>query len=266
MTVFEWLNNSMVQLRDAGVDSPRRDCLVFIEDLLKKDRAWVLAHHEYQLESRQISKLEELLKRRINREPLAYIRGKAWFYGRFFKVSPDVMIPRPESEAFIDILKEIKPGRIIDVGTGSGCLAVTAKIELPQTEALATDKSKQALKIAQKNAQKHRVQIKFMQGSLLEPLKSSPEAIIANLPYVPEGLVTSPEITKEPALALFSGKEGLNHYRIFWSQIENLSQLPAYVLVESLKNQHKEMRRLAKHAGYKLAKTENLIQLFSKNS
>lgn len=266
MIIREWLHDSMVRLRDAGVDSPRRDCLVLIEDLLKKDRAWVLTHHEHELTNGQITELEDLLKRRIAREPLAYIRGKAWFYGRFFEVSPDVMIPRPESESFIELLKEITSKSIADVGTGSGCLAITAKLELPKTEVTAVDIDKSALKIAKKNAQKHQVKIKFLQGSVLEPLENLPQVIIANLPYVPDEMITSPEITKEPALALFSGKDGLEHYRQFWFQIENLPQFPVYVLVESLKNQHQEMRKLAKHADYKLTKTDNLVQLFSKNS
>jgi release factor glutamine methyltransferase len=266
MTILDWLHDNMVRLQKAGVDSPRRDSLVFLEDTLKKDRAWVLAHPEHDLESQILEKLRNLIERRIRREPLAYIRGKAWFYGRFFNVSPAVMIPRPESESFIEILKKLKPGRIIDIGTGSGCLAITAKLELPEAKVTAVDSSETALKIASLNAKKHSTNIKLLKSDLLEGLTVAEfqpsAAVIANLPYVPEGLITSPEITHEPSEALFSGKDGLDHYRKFWQQIDELPKAPEHVLTESLESQHKELTKLAEKAGYKLQNTQGLIQLY----
>ena len=109
MTIIDWLVPSMKKLAEAGADSPRSDCLVLIEDLLEKDRSWVVSHAEFELPKEQVKKLDAQIKRRIGREPLPYIRGKAWFWGRFFEVNPDVMIPRPESESFIELLKEIEP-------------------------------------------------------------------------------------------------------------------------------------------------------------
>ena len=276
MTIAEWLFESMKKLGEAGVDSPRRDALVLLEDTLGKDRSWVLARPEYNVRGPTSHILEQLVARRIGREPLAYIRGKAWFYGRFFDVTPDVMIPRPESEAFINLLKQILEGRrkkeegsvqIIDIGTGSGCLAITAKLEFANIEVIATDTSRKALEIAKKNAQKHQVDIKFLHGSLLESLPHSsfliPHSVLmANLPYVPEGLITSPEITQEPPEALFSGEDGLNHYRDFWKQVSELSSKPEYILIESLENQHQALVSLAQKAGYGLEKTEVLVQLF----
>ncbi len=252
----------MTKLSKAGVDSPRRDCLVLVEDLLGKDRSWVTAHAESELTKDQSTKLESQLIRRIKREPLAYIRKKAWFYKRFFYVDPNVMIPRPESESFIEILKEIKPSGILDIGTGSGCLAITAKLELPKTKVIASDISEKALKIAAKNAKNHKVEINFKHGSLLENIRMMPETIIANLPYVPDGLVTSPEINYEPKTALFSGKDGLDQYRELWRQIRRGPKKPGYVLVESLDYQHEDMVSLAENSGYRLVKTEILVQLF----
>ncbi|MBI5357350.1 peptide chain release factor N(5)-glutamine methyltransferase [Candidatus Saccharibacteria bacterium] len=257
----------MKKLVAAGVDSPRRDCLVLVEDLLDKDRSWVNAHAEYELNDEQISVLDEQLKRRINREPLAYIRGKAWFYKRFFEVNPDVLIPRPESESFIELLKELDVGTVVDVGTGSGCLAITAKLELPQTQVFATDISSEALKVAQKNALNHKTEINFVQGNFLEPINEldlENYAILANLPYVPNDLVTSPEIKTEPELALFSGTDGLDHYRQFWKQVNELHAKPKYILTESLENQHEQLEKLAKESSYRLLKTDVLVQLFEK--
>lgn len=264
----------MKRLHKAGVDSPRRDSLVLIEDLLDKDRSWVNAHAEFELTKDQIKKLDTQLKRRVGREPLAYIRGKAWFYGRFFEVNPDVMIPRPESESFIEFLKEIKPGKLIDIGTGSGCLAITAKLELPQTEVIAIDNSQNALKIAQKNAKNHTVNINFYKSNMFDPkdmfessgdrTKNETLVVVANLPYVPENLITGPEIEHEPASALFSGKDGFDHYREFFGQVGRLEQKPKFILTESLKDQHKTMAGLAENTGYRLIKTDLLVQLFSR--
>lgn len=266
MTIAEWLVPAMIKLRDAGVDSPRRDCLVLLEDTIQKDRAWVVAHPEYKLNQKVIQKLDELIKRRANREPLAYIRKRAWFYGRFFEVNPNVLIPRPESENFIELLKELRPPAIIDIGTGSGVLAITAKLELPRASVIATDTSSTALAIAQKNAATHKTDIQFVSGSLLDPLSDKQlkdSVIIANLPYVPKNLITSPEITQEPSEALFSGEDGLKHYRKFWQQITGRPEKPSYILIESLESQHPNLEKLALEAGYKLDKTSILIQQFS---
>jgi len=266
MTLNEWLVPAMVKLRDAGVDSPRRDCLVLLEDTIQKDRAWVVAHPEYELDQKVIQTLDKLIARRTNREPLAYIRGRAWFYGRFFKVNPNVLIPRPESENFIELLKDIEPRKIIDIGTGSGALAITAKFELPGSEIIATDTSSAALAIAQKNAANHNTDIQFVSGDLIDALSDEQlkdSVVIANLPYVPGNLITSPEIIQEPPEALFSGEDGLRHYRNFWRQIAERSQKPRYILTESLESQHHTQEKLALEAGYKLNKTDVLIQQFS---
>lgn len=267
MTILDWLLVSMKKLVEAGADSPRRDCLVFIEDLLGKDRSWVNAHAEHELDIEQISVLDGQIKRRINREPLAYIRGKAWFYKRFFEVNPNVLIPRPESESFIELIKEIKPETVVDIGTGSGCLAITTKLELPETQVFATDISEQALKVARKNADNHKVETNFVQGDLIEPIKDlklDNYLILANLPYVPSDLVTSPEIETEPAIALFSGKDGLDHYKNFWGQISELEIKPKFILTESLESQHKKLEELAKNAGYQLQNTDVLVQVFTR--
>lgn len=265
MTIADWLFDTMQKLGGAGVDSPRRDALVLLEDTLGKDRAWVLAHPEFILQGLTLQRVDKLIERRVNREPLAYIREKAWFYGRFFTVSPTVLIPRPESEDFIEILKELQPKTVIDIGTGSGALAITVKLELPETKVIATDIDAEALEIARKNAHAHNVTIEFLQGSLLEPLQGvtlQDYTIIANLPYVPDSLITSPEIKAEPKLALFSGTDGMDHYKKFWVQAKELPSKPTNIVVESLQSQHQTNNKLAKNAGYKLANTTRLIQTF----
>lgn len=266
MTILDWLIKSMRELKEAGVDSPRRDSLVLIEDLLKKDRSWVNAHADFELSAERVKKLDRQINRRTKREPLAYIRGKAWFYGRFFKVNAKVLVPRPETESFIELIKEFKPETIIDVGTGSGCLAITAQLELPESRVTAVDVDDNALGIARENARGHKVNIKFSKGDLLEPVKDlrydGKAAILANLPYVKKGLSTSEELKYEPRNAWFSGDDGLDHYRRFWSQVQTLFQKPDYILVESLEDQHEAIAKLAEEAGYNLFKTDILVQVF----
>lgn len=321
VTILDWLLVSMRKLAEAGVDSPRRDCLVLMEDTISKDRAWIISHPEFELKQEQITALNDLIERRAEREPLAYIRGKVWFYKRFFSVNPGVLIPRPESESFINLLKEIykssaqfhrfdamqgeteahtesykkydegalevstkqransniratgsasrqddAPMNIVDIGTGSGALAITAKLELPSAEVFASDSGAEALLIARKNAAEHNVNVTFKKGSLLEPwvkkVFSKNAAVLANLPYVPVGMITSPEITKEPRAALFSGRDGLYHYREFWQQITDLKVKPEFVFTESLENQHMYLEGMAEKAGYTLQKTEVLVQQY----
>lgn len=271
MKLTDWLFESMEKLGQAGVDSPRRDALVLLEDTLEKDRSWVLAHPEYELSQTVLDTLAGLIRRRASREPLAYIRGKAWFYKRFFEVSPVVMIPRPESESFIDLIKQFNPRTVIDIGTGSGCLAIAAKLEMPQSEVTAIDTSSQALKTARRNARNYSVEIKFIAGDLLMPLmalefRPQATAILANLPYVPDSVMTSPEIAQEPPEALFSGMDGLDHYREFWRQAALLKSKPASILTESLESQHAAIEAFAGAAGYALEKTDVLVQLFKKTA
>lgn len=258
----------MVRLRDAGVDSPRRDCMVLAEDLLEKDRSWVNAHGEHELTTEQVKHLNNMIDRRANREPLAYIRGKAWFYKRFFKVTPEVLIPRPESENFIELLLELRQKTslknpcVADIGTGSGALGVTAALEIPGSDVHLYDIDPAALEIAKQNAELHGLGLKCYESDLLAGLQHEYDVILANLPYVPEDLVTSPEIKTEPELALFSGPDGLDHYHKFWQQITKLKRRPRYILTESLETQHEALTEFAKLGGYELQETKVLVQVF----
>lgn len=263
MTFGDWINEALEKLKAAQVDSPRSDVFAMVEKVTGHEKAWTIAHSDELLSKNFIEELNSFVKRRAHREPLAYILERAWFYGRTFRVTSDVLIPRPESEDFIDILKDIKPRSLVDVGTGSGCLAISAKLEMPSCQITATDISEAALKIAKQNADNYKVGINFLYGSLLRPLQDTKyEALVANLPYVPEGLITSPEIKTEPSQGLFAGKDGLEVYRAFWNEIKNLEQKPKFILTEALPDQHSQLKSLAKSTGYKLEKTRGLVQLF----
>ena len=217
-------------------------------------------------------KVDQLLNKRMKAEPIAYIIGSCEFYGREFLVNKDVLVPRPESEAMIYLLKQTfeerrteSENRIIDIGTGSGVLAVTTKLELPSTQVIAIDVDPKCIKLAKKNAQKHKVDIKFLTGDLFSPISdlrypiSDEFSVLANLPYVPNYYQINQAAKHEPKLTLFGGNDGLDLYRRLFDQLRGVI---ATVFTESLPFQHKELQEIAKEAGYEQIDSHDLIQVF----
>ncbi len=269
MTVGNWLERTVKQLEKAGVGTARLDALVLLEDCVRTDRAQLLAHPEATLTAEQQKHLRAQLARRAHHEPLAYIRGKTEFYGRDFVITPEVLEPRPESETMIDLLKQL-PAKdrktVIDVGTGSGALAITAALELGTVQVLATDIDANCLEVARQNCVKHKATVDLHHTDLLEGLTlPASTTILANLPYVPDGYQLNDAAMMEPRLAIFGGEDGLNLYHQLFNQLRQQHNQPAYVLTESLPFQHHGLAKLAKNYGYGLQRTEDFIQLFKTN-
>lgn len=274
--ISHWIKDSTTKLKKAGIATAQLDCLVLLEDETGKDRGWLLSHPEFELQGSVLKKLNTKIIQRARHVPLAYIRGKAEFYGREFAVNAHTLVPRPETETMIELLKmlmlEVPPralaeSAIVDIGTGSGALAITAKLELPTAEVIATDIDEKCIDTAGANAIKLGADIVFFEGNLLEPLATrqpahSPTIFLCNLPYVPDNFQINRAATHEPRHALFGGLDGLGLYRELFKQIKANSWKPAYILTESLPPQHELVARIAKAAGYKLAKTDDFIQLF----
>ncbi len=271
MSVNDWLITSTKELQEAGIATARLDCLVLLEDALGVDRASILANLDAKLPQKTEVDLNTKIVQRVRHIPLAYIRGKVEFYGREFVINEHVLVPRPETETIIDELKaalqktvpHTRP-TIVDVGTGSGAIAVTTKLEFSQAKVIATDIDAEAIKIARKNAKKHGADITLLSGDLLQPLTAKHQSmvILANLPYVPERYGINPAAEHEPKHAIFSGKDGLNLYRKFWEQIAALPRQPLLVLTESLPTQHDDMLDIARHAGFELRGSQDFIQVF----
>lgn len=268
MTTHDYLAHAVSQLTDAGIGTARLDALVLLEDTIGKDRAYLLAHPELELTQQQTSILDEQIKRRAIHVPLAYIRGKTEFYGREFIVNDHVLEPRPESEMLIDLLKYL-PGSdrmvIADIGTGSGALAITAKLDLPDSEVVAIDIDPQCLDIARRNAAKHRADITLLEGDLLHPLHTTgtkADALLCNLPYVPDNFQINTAATHEPRLAIFGGPDGLDVYRKLFGQLGGLARRPRYILAESLPPLHGQLADIAATHGYGLQTGEDFIQVF----
>lgn len=261
-TISNWLQEAQRELKQVGVDSYPLDSLVILEVVIKRNRAHILAHTDEQLTAAHLKKLEKMLLRRKAREPLAYITGVKEFYGREFIVDRNVLIPRPESENFIELLKKhhITHQTVIDVGTGSGILGVTTGLELPTNKITLTDIDTKALTVAKRNASKFNVTCDVVKSNLL-PKNMPVGVVLANLPYVPNDMTIQPELNYEPKRALFADDNGLALYQRLWQQLsEHVENL--YVLTESLQGQHDKMTLFAAEANYRLIETEDLVQIF----
>jgi release factor glutamine methyltransferase len=271
MPVKTWLKNSTQILEQAGIGTARLDCLVLLEDATNKDRGWLLSHPEFELSDNQVKKLNAQIKLRTTHEPLAYIRNVTEFYGRAFFIDHRVLEPRPESETMIELLKAQKlpsTPTIVDLGSGSGALAITAKLELPAAKVIATDIDPLCLEVTEQNAQKFHANITCTQGNLLEPLKTERAitAILANLPYVPDHFQINPAAMAEPRIAIFGGPDGLELYRSFFTQLKKLKSKPLLIFTECMPPQHEALATIADRAGFALLTVDDFIQLFTPKS
>lgn len=266
MTTATWIAAATARLTRAGISTARLDCLVLLEDETGKDRGWLLAHPEHELQGSEIKKLNTKIAQRAQHVPLAYLRDKAEFYGREFAVNAHTLVPRPETETIIELLKQLDvAGMVADIGTGSGAIAITVKLELPKLRVVATDIDEKCLQTARGNAKRLGADITFVHGSLLEPLAAQHvTTLLCNLPYVPDNFQINRAATHEPRHALFGGPDGLDLYRTLFEQIDSLATKPAFVLAESLPPQHETLTRIAVAAGYALRRTDDFIQLFER--
>ncbi len=200
-------------------DTPALDAQVLLAHIVQKPRAWVLAHPELTLSPIQSKSLEKALSQLQNKIPLPYVIGHWEFFGLDFLLSSDVLIPRPETEELVERalswLHENKGRHILDVGTGSGCIPISLGRNAPDLNLVAVDISSSALDIARQNAQKHKVEITFLQSDLFTNLPLATfDLITANLPYIPTATLDTLDVyTREPTLALDGGSDGLDLIR-----------------------------------------------------
>lgn len=202
--------------------TPDLDADLILEYVLGLNKLDMIIQENYILSNFELEAINNCLKMRLNKTPIAYIIGYKEFYGHKFTVNSDVLIPRPETEAMIDVTKQILspiPHPIIwEIGTGSGCIAISLYLELPQSQILASDISPQALRIAKNNAiilTGKQKDITWLEGDLLQPFtqqQNEPNIIIANLPYLDQNQYTDDSILAEPNIALYSPQQGLEHY------------------------------------------------------
>lgn len=266
MTFEEWLSIATKKLHTNRIQSARLDALLILRYATGFEKSHILAHPETVLDTNTTNAANTMLERRACHEPIAYLLGKKEFYGRDFAVTKDVLIPRPESEAFIDMLQQYAPlngKRLLDVGTGSGALAITAKIENPKLQVYASDVSDAAITIAKQNAKLHNANITFVCSNLLNEVHEDFDILIANLPYVPPDYPVAEDLSYEPRIALFAESNGLALIQELLKQTPRKLLPGGVLLIECLHSQHTDVIRMAKDAGLRFSQKDGLILAFT---
>ena len=215
-------------LKRSGISDSALEAEVLLRHVLEHDRARFYASLQDTIGVENFERVQELTRRRIAREPLAYITGHREFYGLDFLVSPGVLIPRQETEQVVERALEVANERhdkdisVADVGTGSGAIAVAIAANLPGARVFAIDCSAEALAVASRNCQRHRVanRVTLLQGDLLAPLSQAVDLIVSNPPYIATNLLSglAPEVQREPQTALDGGEDGLEIIRRLFKQ------------------------------------------------
>ena len=264
MIISEWLKIAAKSLKTANIPSARLDAELILANTLRKNRTYLHAHLDEEIDPRRFDIANARLDLRLDRVPIAYILGYKEFYGRRFTVSPSVLIPRPESEDLISLFLELTAGEIaekvlIDVGTGSGCLGITAKLERSNLSVILSDVSKPALNIAEKNADALNADVHIQQQSLLNGQLKPVDYIFANLPYVDKSWDVSPELQYEPEIALFAEDEGLKLILQLISQVPRCLTSEGLLFIEADPQQHNRIIDEAMKNGFVKERVLNYI-------
>jgi release factor glutamine methyltransferase len=214
-SVRDALDSALIALTAAGVESPRLDAEVLLAAAMGVDRAVLISDPLRGLAPAEARVFQEYARRRVQREPVAYILGRKGFRRLELEVDPRVLIPRPETEHVVEAALGLPPGaRVVDVGTGSGAIALALADERPDLRVVATDISPDALAVARGNAARLGLPVDFVCGDLLEPVSGPIDAVVSNPPYVRPGAPLQPEIARfEPDVALYGPGDGLETVR-----------------------------------------------------
>lgn len=235
MTTAELLHRTRQQLQEAGIESAAAEAVLLLEAATGLERHAQLLSAE-PVSTAQLATLSRLLSRRLQREPLQLILGRTHFYGLELKVAPGVLIPRPETETLVELSLQFLQGSreplVIDVGSGSGAIALAVRAERPDARVIATDLSAAALQLAADNARRldlplQLVQSDLLQDETLQAAAASADLIISNPPYLPDSdrVRVSEEVQADPDSALYAGTDGLDVFRRLLEQARAL--LPA---------------------------------------
>lgn len=265
-TICKTLENAADSLTKTGVEDPRLNAETLICHVLKCNKTNLYTNYELHLTDAQIDSIMALVKRRVLREPLQYIIGRQGFWSLDFKVTKDVLIPRPETEIIIEetiklAAHDSRPATILDLCTGSGCIAITLAKELPDAVIYAADVSKEALLIAKENAKMHGVlrNIKFIHGDIFESLDSRLttldgffDLIVSNPPYIKTSDIKNlePEVKDfEPINALDGGDDGLKITRRIIDDAHKYLKKHGWLMIEMGIGQALDVKTLIEKSG-----------------
>ena len=242
-SIRETIRETHQTLEAAGIADARLEAEVMVMTVMRMTRQNIFAEQETEVPGSEAQQLASIVAQRLERTPLAYILGYREFYGINVVVTPDVLIPRPETEGMVEhtlfmalMGMEARELTIADVGTGSGAIAVNLAIHLPAARIYAVDISEPALDVAAYNIRGHSVhdRVRLGHGDLLEPLPEPVDLIVANLPYIPTERIPTlqPEVRQEPQLALDGGPDGLDLVRRLLVQAPAKLNSPGIILLE----------------------------------
>lgn len=274
LSVKDWVDDATRELVFAEIPSARLDAELILAHTIRQNRSYLHAHPELELDERQVEIANARLALRLDRVPVAYIIGHKEFYGRRFRVTTATLIPRPESEALIELLDQAvpknaallaeQPLRLIDVGTGSGILGITVKLEYPELDVTLSDTSRHALNVAEQNAKELDAKVNILRSDLLTGYPFVADIIIANLPYVDIEWERSKETDHEPAEALFAAQNGLALIYELITQTRDKLATGGYLILEADPEQHKAIIARAKENGLLLQDQKDYGLLFQK--
>lgn len=238
MTLRDALRQAAARFERHGVSSPRLNAEVLLTHCLSVDKTYLYTHDERALTDAEAQKLDDVVYERISGVPVQYIVGRQEFFGRYFTVNPAVLIPRPETEFIVEAMLELKPpagSRIIDVGTGSGCIGVTLALELSEVQVTLTDISLDALRVARLNAVNLGASVSIACMDLLDAVVGPFDFIVSNPPYVSRKEASRLQIEvreHEPEVALYGDDDGLAAFRRLVPSAERLLRPGGYLIAE----------------------------------
>jgi len=259
-TILQLLRWTNERFKKEGLATPRLDAEVLLAESLGMDRVGLYTHYDQPLQPEELARFKKMIQKRLAREPMAYITGKREFWSLIFKVTPAVLIPRPETEILVaealQVLAPTKPSppglRLLEIGTGSGAISIALAKELPTASFIATDISEKALAVARENAARNKVkdQIHFLPGDLFSPLKKGQkfDLILSNPPYIPHNHfpALSPEVRNfEPRIALEGGSDGLAFFRRALPGVGEILVAGGWFLAEIGAGQDEDVRKIA---------------------
>jgi len=253
MTIQEAQQHGEAILRLAGIDSHRLDTTLLLEKVTGKPRSWLMAHPEETLNIERQKRFTTFVKQRAERIPLVHLTNHREFFGLDFYIDDRVLTPRVETEKMVELAIKYAPrdSRLIDIGTGSGALALAIKKHRPDLDVWATDVSEEALAVATDNQHRLNIVINILRTDLFNEVSGTFATVVTNLPYLRTDADLMPEVQKEPGVALFGGADGLDLYRRFLTQLPTHLEPDGFLFTECDPWQQANLIAEAKKTGLK---------------
>ncbi len=270
MNVLDLLNSGSAELKNYNISSYKLDSELLLSKVLEKKREEILINLGQRISPNKIVIFEELIKRRCKKEPLAYIFGNKEFWSKLFEVNRDTLIPRPETELMVEEIINIykkKQITILDIGTGSGCVLISLLSDLEKSKGFGVDISEKAIKIAKKNAKRHKIanRIKFFNRSFTELHNLKFDLIVSNPPYIEKGLIKKLDDDVknfEPKIALDGGNDGLDVIKKVIYKTKEFLKINGTLAIEIGNGQYKKVSKILNKNNFRVF---NIIKDYKNN-